>query len=206
MDFETGGYFSQKNAITEFAGIWIESDDMSEIDRFDSLLKPYDDSLIYTPEALKATNIKLEMLVDGCETSELVEIICLITEEANKSKTKHKKTILVGHNIGFDIGFLQAVFKREKVDLSKFFAGYIDYEKNFQPSYIDTMYLSRNKNPLLNTHTLTDACIREDVELSGAHRAMNDVEATLDLFKKYSFLFRNGTSDLSEDDNFKYEM
>ena len=59
------------------------------------------------------------------------------------SNSRYKKPILVGHNITFDIGFIQQTFKDCKIDLSKYIAGEKDFFGNFFPTFIDTIHISK---------------------------------------------------------------
>jgi DNA polymerase III epsilon subunit-like protein len=198
MDFETGGLDSKKNLALEFAGIWVESTDFREIDRYEALILPYSDDLTIEEKALESNGIKLEEIAElGIEVTDLVKNIISRTEKSNQGKMRGKKTIIVGQNAMFDIPFLQQIFKLTKQDLSKYFAGNKDYFGNFVPAYLDTQYMGRLKyaqDELKTTFNLSSLCAYEQVDLINAHRAMNDVEATLELFKRYILSLREGSA------------
>lgn len=195
-DFETGGFSSRKNLALEFAGIWVDSTDFHEIGRYEALILPFSENLTIEPKALEANGIQLEDLADnGVEVSEVVSNIIRLTQESNKGKMRGKKTILVGQNITFDIGFFQQIFKHTKQDISKYFSGQEDFYGNFQPRYFDTMDIGRSKyaqDEQKTAFSLKDLCQYEQVDLIDAHRAMNDVEATKELFIKYMLALRSG--------------
>jgi DNA polymerase III alpha subunit (gram-positive type) len=207
MDFETGGLSPRKNPATEFAGVWVESSDLSTIASYETLIKPYDNNLMYEKEALNLTGLSIERMVDeGQDVKMVVETIVKNSELANKDKQRGKKLIVVGHNIQFDIGFLQQIFKYAKVDMSKYFSGDKDYFGNFQPSYLDTLNISRakfaNQEDVVQFN-LDAVCVLEDVDLVDAHRAMNDVLATKEVLLKYLQSLRSGGQG-SEDSEFRF--
>ena len=212
-DFETGGFKAKKNLALEFAGIWVESTDFKEIARYESLILPYSDDLTIDPKALEANGIKLEDIAElGLDVIEVVKKIIEFTELSNKGKMRGKKTILIGQNIPFDIQFLQQIFKHCKQDLSKYFEGADDFYGNFQPYYMDTSHLGRLKyatDELKTAFSLGNLCSYEQVDIIEAHRAMNDVEATKELFIKYALQLREGTGSgeaYSFRKNFKFQI
>src|SRR5690625_4891832 len=77
----------------------------------------------------------------------------------------------VAHNASFDIGFLNAGYKK------------INYDEITNP-VIDTLELARFLLPELGNHRLNTLCKHLDVELTQHHRAIYDAEATAYLFWK----------------------
>jgi DNA polymerase III epsilon subunit family exonuclease len=75
--------------------------------------------------------------------------------------------LLVGHNVGFDLGFLSAALDG----------------KTFEPgTYIDTLTLARDGFPVgSESHKLSELSRFFGIELQGNHRALPDAEATANL-------------------------
>jgi len=198
FDFETGGFDASKNSALEFAGIWIDSYDFREIDRYEALILPFGDYTI-EQQALNANGIKIEEIAEhGVDVSVVVANIIEKTNICSKGKMRGKKTVLVGQDVFFDIGFLYQIFKETKEDMSKVFSGKKDFFGNFQPQTIDTLYLGRTKHAQAldkTTFNLTSLCQYDDIDLINAHRAMSDVESTLALFVKYMQSLRSGNTD-----------
>ena len=71
--------------------------------------------------------------------------------------------IIVGHNIGFDIGFIEAAL----ADGTRFEQG----------DYLDTLVLTRAGYPDLDTHKLSDLIDFFEIDESPEHRALADAEA-----------------------------
>lgn len=188
IDFETGGLKHEKNPVTEFAGLAINGVTLQEIIRYDNIVKPYDNSLVYEPAATKIHGLSKERCEkEGVRLSQIVSDACVLFEEANLYNTKTAKPILVAHNPGFDVPFLQDIFKRAKVDLSKYIAGYFDIHGHFQPEALDTTIMSKQcwgeVTDLDTKFNLKACCEKAGVDFVDAHRAMTDVVATTDLFR-----------------------
>jgi len=74
-------------------------------------------------------------------------------------------TVLVGHNLQFDMGFIRAEFQR---------AG----NPGFKPIKICTLKLARRMYPFLRSKSLNNVAAHLKVRSSGAHRAIYDAETT----------------------------
>jgi DNA polymerase III epsilon subunit family exonuclease len=75
--------------------------------------------------------------------------------------------VLVGHNVGFDLGFLEEALG------DGFRFGYA--------GYLDTVTLTRESYPDLESYKLGDLSRFFGIELQNAHRALPDAEATAEL-------------------------
>jgi DNA polymerase III epsilon subunit family exonuclease len=76
-------------------------------------------------------------------------------------------SVLVGHNVGFDLGFLEEALG------DGFRFGY--------DGYLDTVTLTREAYPDLESYKLGDLSRFFGIELQNAHRALPDAEATAEL-------------------------
>lgn len=210
FDFETGGLSAHKNPALEFAGIWVRSSDLTEICRYEAIIKPWyqQGELEVTPKALEVNGLNLKEIEEGVYVKEVVENIIECCKKANEGK-RFKKCLPVGHNVDFDIAFLNQIFmaSKKKDELSKCFSGKKDYFNNFNPARFDTQYLSRARyandveKPAFDLHS---ACGYEEVELFDGHRAMNDVIATKELFIQYlKYLRGSGTEADSQTSTFR---
>jgi DNA polymerase III alpha subunit (gram-positive type) len=177
-DLETGGFDSEKVAITEIAMIAIDGQSLEEIERYTTFIKPYAD-LGYDQQALKATGITMDMIHSGKDAK-------VVATEVNdflkrQGTAMNKKPILCGHNIvKFDNPFLRKLLGLYRKDLDKIIN---------KDMFMDTMWFSRMRMPYdqddFGKHSLGVACSREGIEVIDAHRAMNDTAANARLVVSY---------------------
>lgn len=207
LDCETGGLdrknqeHGRKFAITEVAMIAVRNDNFEELARYESRIKgiktkdgykAYHRDLEYDPNALKFTNITIEDLERDGKKHDIVANELYEKFKESNTGSHYNKPIMVGHNITYDIPFIQFLMDLNRLDLSKVLSGYKDHLGVFHPNYFDTMWLSRAKTAEEGSkHTLTTSCQRAGVDLFDAHGAMTDVVATLELFKSYILLLRS---------------
>lgn len=206
IDFETSGAdkegnHAKKHAATEVAVMALNGVTLEEILRYDNKFKPYDETHIYSEDAAKLTGIYKQDCIDqGIELKQIVEDLCTVFTEANLHNTKTAKPVLVAHNWDFDKSFLQDIFRRAGVDLSKYVDGELDAYGNFQPHGIDTMDLAKQCwAEVTDTDTrfkLTNCCERAGIDVVDGHSAMNDVEPTADLLRFFCIRLRSGGTDV----------
>ena len=153
IDLETTGLMPDFDEIIEFAGIKIE--DGKEVDRYNTLIKPDYEINSFITELTGITN---EMLKDA---PKIIDVIDKIIDFIGDS-------VIVGHNVNFDINFLydNLMFIKKKT-LSN------DFE--------DTMRLSRKLFKDFPNHRLITCCEKLNQNHYPSHRAMSDVEATQEL-------------------------
>jgi len=204
IDFETGGLanFSKDKdkrklpnskvvPITEIALLAVEGYDLTELFRYDSFVKPYDEDLEYQQGAVEVTGItKAKVEKDGIEIKQLAKDLHQAFKEADVNKAWWARPIVVCHNASFDIPFLQSIQTYvPSFNLSKLVAGDTDTHGNFFPSYIDTMFQSKMLwgSAVMDNNDenfqLVSCCERAGIDLVDGHRAMNDVVATTDLLR-----------------------
>lgn len=194
LDFETGGFESRQNAVTEFAGICIDGDTFEEIARYEAIIAPYSDDLLYNPDALKATNISMKQINEGIDFKTFTKEFLSFLKKCNIYSHVKYRPIIAGHNVTFDIAFLQQLFFHMGKKIEQYIACKDDYNGNQQPKYFDTQMLAMSRwgnDETMLRHTLTDCVSKIGEEIVNAHRAMNDVEATLTLLLSFLKSLRN---------------
>ncbi|MBS4462266.1 3'-5' exonuclease [Aerococcaceae bacterium zg-B36] len=78
-----------------------------------------------------------------------------------------KDAVIIAHNAAFDLSFLKHHF-------------------DIDPEYFyDTLTISRSIDFQQRTHKLGDICERKGISLKNAHRSLNDVLATVEVFKHF---------------------
>jgi DNA polymerase III epsilon subunit-like protein len=175
LDTETGGYFPEKNPITEVGLVVLEPAKFKQLDTYQTYVKPYLD-LTIEKDAILSTQMNISDLEAGKSFAKVaVELSVLFKKYTLKGGNRATKPILVGHNIPFDIKFLQYLFQHTiKKDLFDF----------IDESPIDTMRLAqlkeagKPKSGETTKYNLMVCCERFGIKLKSAHGAMADVNAT----------------------------
>ncbi len=150
FDTETTGLSAVYDSVIELAAVKMKHGEViAEFEEFIDPVHPLSDTTI------NLTSITDEM-VRGANT-----------EEAAFAKFKefYAGTILVGHNVTFDVGFLNAGYTRHQM-------GQIDVP------VIDTLELARMLHPEFKNHKLDSLAKRFKVSLEHHHRANADAEST----------------------------
>lgn len=150
FDVETTGLSAVYDTIIELAAVKVKNGEI--IDRFESFANPHHPLSATTIELTKITD---DMLKDAPDVEEVLEKFYHWIEDC----------VLVAHNATFDIGFLNAGFKK------------INRGKVTNP-VIDTLELARYLYPELKNHRLNTLCKKFNIELTQHHRAIYDAEAT----------------------------
>lgn len=180
FDCETGGLDPKVNPITEIAFIAFQGEDFKEIGRYEAFCQPYGENPKYEPKALELTGITMDMINQGKDHKTFVrEIIAFITSSKKRGRLK---PVLIAHNAQFDQGMIEECFRVAGKNI-------YDYVERI---FFDTAHLSRLKDPDKKKHNLATACERFGIEIVNAHRAMDDVEATYQMFTQYFGLVRSG--------------
>lgn len=150
FDVETTGLSAVYNTIIELAAVKIKNGEI--IDRFESFADPHEK---LTNTIIDLTGITDDMLVGAPEIGDVLKDF----------KEWINDDILVAHNASFDMGFINAGFRK---------IGFSDCEN----PVIDTLELARFLYPELKNHRLNNLCKKFDIELVSHHRAIYDAEAT----------------------------
>lgn len=187
FDLETGGFSPTKNPLIEFAAIVVDNT-LKEVARKEWVILPYNDELEYTSGALQANGFTMgEINKRGIESSVVSKEIFEFLKSLKREKkigvtfTPDSKPILCGHNIDkFDIPFLKEFLKQHKYDLDKVVS---------TKETIDTLKDARKyfgyKDFPYSNHQLGTCCKHIGFPIVDAHRAMNDVEGNLKLYRHF---------------------
>lgn len=184
MDFETGGFEPDTHAICEYAGIVVEPVNLEIVDRLQFYVQPYE--MEYTKEAEKVHKIsQAKLKKEGIKFEAGMKAIM---NQFDRYKTGGRGDrgypVIVGHNVAFDIRFLDFNFEVMEWNI-------YDYIK---PYHEDTMHLARMAWQLDKDLALSlgAVCNKLGISLDNAHNAMNDVLATYEIFKHFVNVLRNG--------------
>lgn len=154
VDIETSGGDPKRERITEIAIYLLEGDKI--VEEFSTLLNPEKPIPSYITRLTGITN---EMVRSAPKFYEVAKQIVEITQDA----------IFVGHNVGFDYGFVQNEFKR---------LGY-----RYRRVTFDTVRVSRKLLPGHASYSLGNLSADLGITLENRHRAAGDARATVDLFR-----------------------
>jgi len=217
FDCETGGIDRKDNLhaikypMTQIAFVILDGFSLKEFGRYSSYVKGkkepmfesndpgivsgyvgYGLNQVYQYEALDITGTTIEKLEKSGQDIKVVVNQIIELFEETKSGSSFHKFILAGHNVVYDIPFLQYAFKLCKKDLSKWIQGYYDAYGNYQFVFIDSQFLSRLKSVDEDEkHKLEIVANREGFEINDAHDALNDTLVTAEIIKKYILALRN---------------
>lgn len=157
FDIETTGLSKEREMITEIGAVKVENGKI--VDRFSAFVNP---GKPIPQEITKLTGITDEMVSTAPKIQEVLPSFLEFTKDA----------ILVAHNASFDMGFIRVAAER-----------YCNIE--IENTVLDTLELARILLPQLNKHKLNIICEHLNISLVGHHRAVNDAEATAEMFLKF---------------------
>ncbi len=166
FDIETTGFSPKKNKIIEIGAVKMKDGEI--LDRFSEFVDPREPIPFHIT---KLTSITDDMVI-GAPTRD--EIIPRFVEFC-------KDSILVGHNVGFDISFINENCRQLGID--------VDY------TTVDTMGLSRAFFPRQAKHNLDALCKTLGVVNEHHHRAVDDAECTAKIFQKFIPMMLNENAD-----------
>ena len=157
LDLETTGFSAVTEKITEIGIMKVKDGEV--LDEFSCFVNPEK----HIPQRVtEVTNITDEMVADA-ETIE--EVFPKMLEFIGNDKN----AVLVAHNAGFDIGFLK---QNAKV------LGY-----DFDYTYLDTLSLAKDLFPEYKKYKLGKIADNLGIKVEVAHRALDDVDTTVKVFK-----------------------
>lgn len=157
FDTETTGLDPNNNEIIEYSFLKYENHKL--VDKLSSLVKPSTP----IPEFItKITNISNDMVNDALPIDDNLDSI---VEFINNQ-------VIIGHNILFDIKFLESTIKRSPLELDRV---HIDY--------IDTVSLARKCFPEVSNHKLETLKNYLNID-NVSHRSESDCEVTQIVYMK----------------------
>lgn len=159
LDTETTGFSKYKDRIVEFGAIKLIQG--KPVDTIEFLINPTFEIPQRVIDVHGITNEMVRGKPD--ETFYIPKLIEFIKDSS----------LLVGHNVSFDIGFLEEMFKR---------SGY-----GLNCSYLDTLKFAREIFPQSPNHKLTTLADYLNLPVSNAHRALSDVETTIHLLRHLAY-------------------
>lgn len=154
LDLETTGFSPVTEKITEIGIMKLK--DGKVIEEFSCFVNP---EKPIPARVIEVTNITDEMVKDA-ETIEHV---------FPKMLEFIKDSVLVAHNAAFDVGFLKHNAKA------------LGYDFNF--TYVDTLSLAQEIFPDYKTYKLGRIAKNLGIKVEVAHRALDDVDTTVKVFK-----------------------
>ena len=155
FDIETTGLSSRNDKITEIGAVKIV--DGTIVDRFSQLVNPEREIPQVVVELTGISNAKVE------NEPTIEEVIPKFYEFS-------KDCVLVAHNAKFDISFIRREYANNNLE--------------FSHPILDTLVLARALMTNMKRFNLGTLCKNLGVSLVGAHRAVNDAEATAAMFIK----------------------
>lgn len=164
LDLETTGLDPEWDEIIEISAIKFKND--SEIDRLTSLVKPAFPVGEFISDLTGITNEMLE------SASPLSEVFPKVIQFIGNS-------ILVGHNVNFDVNFLYDSCLKI-------------LNTPFSNDFVDTLRISRRMFPECKHNRLSDLIVRFEVGVDVTHRAECDVLQTHACYTKLKELYKSG--------------
>jgi len=154
LDLETTGFSPQTEKITEIGIMKLK--DGKVIDQFSCFVNP---EKPIPPRVVEVTRITDDMVKDAETIDKVFPKILDFLEDS----------VLVAHNASFDIRFL------------KHNAKVLGYDFDF--TYIDTLTLAHELFPDFKTYKLGKIAKNLGIKVEVAHRALDDVDTTVKVFK-----------------------
>lgn len=155
VDLETSGLDAKNDKIIEIGAIRMENG--KKTGEFSSLINP---AIQISPQITSLTGISNSMLKGQPYIDEVLPEFIEFC----------KDHILLGHNLFFDYSFL----RRNAINLG------MDFERKG----IDTLKIARSQLADLEKRSLEYLCHYYGIQDSNHHRAMNDVQVTVQLYEK----------------------
>ena len=156
FDLETTGFSPVNNRIIEIGAVKVENGEITE--RFSTFVNPQ----VPIPFRIEElTSINDNMVMDAPVIEEVLPQFLEFVGDA----------VLVAHNAGFDVSFIEENCRRQGT------------EQTF--TYLDTVALARIMLPQLNRFKLDTVAKALHINLHHHHRAVDDAECTAEIFVKF---------------------
>ena len=173
LDLETTGFSATTEKITEIGVMKVKEGEV--IDEFSCFVNPQK----HIPERVtQVTNITDEMVKDA-------ETIDKVFPKLLEFLGDDKETVIVAHNANFDVGFLK---QNAKV------LGY-----DFDYTYLDTLSLAKDLFPDYKKYKLGKIAEKLGIKVEVAHRALDDVDTTVKVFRVMVDMLKKKGATIVED-------
>ena len=170
FDIETTGLSAVHEKITEIGAVKISNYQI--VDRFSELINPQKPIPFKITELTGITN---EMVSDKRTIEEVLPDFLEFVGDS----------MLVAHNSDFDTGFIREACNKQGL--------------KYNLKALDTVTISRALLPELKRHKLNVIAKHLNIKLENHHRAVDDAEATANIFLKFIEMFQdNGVEKLSQ--------
>ena len=161
IDFETTGFSNKEDEIIEYGAIKVD-EDWKTTATFSQLAYPM--YKIIPPNVSKLTGIDSNLL-----RQEQADLTFFVMEDFLSFVGGYP---VVGHNVKFDIGFIEnALWVRRP-----------DEPAVFTNPMVDTLHMAKKILPGLPSYNLANLCYRIGIRGKKFHRALYDVENTFELY------------------------
>lgn len=166
FDIETTGFSPVNNRIIEIGAVKVAKGEI--VDRFSTFVNP---DVPIPFEIEKLTSINDGMVMDAPFIEQVLPEFLAFCGDA----------VLVAHNASFDMSFIKENALRQKI------------KKKF--TYVDTVGIARILLPHQAKHTLDAVAKTMGVSLENHHRAVDDAEATAEIFIKFIPMLKEAGAD-----------
>lgn len=177
LDLEMTGLSSRKDAILEIGAVKVVDMKVEEV--YTAMVNP---GFPVPEHVTELTGITTEMAQKG---REIRSVLPEFLEFCGQS-------VILGHNIGFDFGFLQ----QNAVNMGKI----------FPDQAIDTLAIARKFLPDLPSRKLGDLCEYYQIRPERWHRACDDADAASRLYRKLAETFLDGNESYFEPKKLIYKV
>ena len=161
FDIETTGFSNIQDRIIEIGAVKVQKGEI--IDTYSTFVNP---EIPIPFEITNLTSITDEMVMDAPSIEVIMPAFLEFVGDA----------VLVAHNAGFDVGFIEENCKR--LGLTGGFA------------YVDTVALARVLLPTLAKYKLNVVAKALNISLENHHRAVDDAKATAEIFIKFTMMLK----------------
>ncbi len=161
FDIETTGFSNIQDRIIEIGAVKVQNGKI--VDTYSTFVNP---GIPIPFEITNLTSITDEMVMDAPPIDVIMPAFLEFVGDA----------VLVAHNAGFDVGFVEENCKR--LGLPGGFA------------YMDTVALARVLLPTLAKYKLNVVAKALNISLENHHRAVDDAKATAEIFVKFAMMLK----------------
>ena len=156
FDIETTGFSNIEDRIIEIGAVKVEQGQI--VDSYSTFVNP---GVPIPFEITNLTSITDEMVMDAPKIDEVLPEFLHFIGDA----------VLVAHNAGFDVGFIEQNCKKLGIP--------------HKYTYLDTVALARVLLPTLSKYKLNVVAKALNISLENHHRAVDDAGATAEIFVKF---------------------